>query len=307
MTVIEGLKSVEDAVRGPYDILVLKDDNILIGRIMEDKIFKYLTDKFEKELFIASLENLKENRNKLRFNNFAYSIRELTRHFLKRLSPDENIKRCSWYKNETGEKDKISRGERVTYAIQGGLEKNYVLNTLGVDVSTLKTKLSKVIKKLNKYTHICQNTFDINNEEIEKLKIITLELFLEFFELIESSKRSVIDPLKDQIDNELFSKAIYDFHQEIDLVATHHYVEGVDVYEHEIDNIDFENIYITAYGNLETTLEYGSGSDHRRGDGASFSHSWPFTCKFISKVKRPKVIVESGGKLEIDESSWYGE
>ncbi len=46
------------------------------------KIGKLVSTLFEKELAHASIDNLFEVKNKLRFNNFAYSMRELSRHVL---------------------------------------------------------------------------------------------------------------------------------------------------------------------------------------------------------------------------------
>lgn len=52
------------------------------------EIEKRLSGDFEHDLFDAALYNLNDVHNKLRFNNFAYSLRELTRHILARLAPD---------------------------------------------------------------------------------------------------------------------------------------------------------------------------------------------------------------------------
>ena len=62
-----------------------------------DQIKKILTSQFEIELFETALLCLNETENKLRYNNFAYSIRELSRHFLYSLSPTQKIKNSSWY------------------------------------------------------------------------------------------------------------------------------------------------------------------------------------------------------------------
>lgn len=64
-------------------------------------IKRLLTSQFETDLFKASLASLNEIGNKLRYNNFAYFIRELSRHFLHRLAHEQNVKNCSWYKKET--------------------------------------------------------------------------------------------------------------------------------------------------------------------------------------------------------------
>lgn len=68
-----------------------------------------LLPEFEKELFSAAQKNLGDKTNPLRLNNYAYAIRELTRHVLHRLAPDENVIRCSWYKNETDKANGITR------------------------------------------------------------------------------------------------------------------------------------------------------------------------------------------------------
>lgn len=70
---------------------------------LEKTIKKHLKSEFQKELLKVSVHNLEQN-NKLRFNNFAYSIRELVRHFLKDLAPDNEIQSCLWFKNDTKEK-----------------------------------------------------------------------------------------------------------------------------------------------------------------------------------------------------------
>lgn len=53
--------------------------------------------KFEHDLCDAAFDNL-QTKSKLRSNNFAYSIRELSRHILHRLAPSDDVQRCSWYK-----------------------------------------------------------------------------------------------------------------------------------------------------------------------------------------------------------------
>ena len=52
---------------------------------------------FERNLVRACFDNL-EATGPLRFNNFAYSLRELLRHVFHRLAPDMSVKKCCWYK-----------------------------------------------------------------------------------------------------------------------------------------------------------------------------------------------------------------
>ena len=67
---------------------------------IERAIKRYLDGDFEKRLISSCLKNLLDTNNELRFNNFAYSIRELSRHILHRLAPDEKVLNCSWYSNQ---------------------------------------------------------------------------------------------------------------------------------------------------------------------------------------------------------------
>jgi hypothetical protein len=105
---------------------------------MKEVIKEILESEFEKELFDAAMANLNDDSNKLRYNNFAYSIRELSRHFLHRLSPEDDVKSCQWFEilTETGN---LTRTQRIKYAIHGGLT-DEILTKLGFDVEELKVK-----------------------------------------------------------------------------------------------------------------------------------------------------------------------
>jgi hypothetical protein len=270
--------------------------------MIENKIRKKLKDSFEKELFEAALENFNAKVNKLRLNNFAYAIRELTRIFLARLAPDEDVKKCSWYKNESKDPKQITRGERVKYAIQGGLHDNYVIDHLDIDVNEIKKKFNEIIKLLSKFTHIGSATFNIDDTTATDYKKQTLEILLEFFALIEQSRNEVISRLENEIDDHVFSAAISETHNEIDEVSGSHFISGVYVESHEITRIDSEIIHLFVEGQFEATLEYGS-----KHDGCSINHSFPFECKFTCKVTSPDKIFESCKDLKVDNSTWYGE
>src|ERR1700722_5327029 len=105
----------------------------------------WLSSGFEAELFEAALKNLNDHANPLRFNNFAYSVRETVRHVLKRLAPDYEVLRCHWYKNETGKQDGITRKQRAYFAVQGGLSDEYVKTSLGLDSEADHKALTKAI------------------------------------------------------------------------------------------------------------------------------------------------------------------
>lgn len=113
-----------------------------------------LVDGFEKELYQAALCNLDDVNNRLRFNNFAYAMRELVRHVLNRLAPDMEVLDCCWYKNEMDRENGITRIQRVNYAVQGGLSNEYVMDVLGLDIQQIRKSLKKSHDNLSKHTHI---------------------------------------------------------------------------------------------------------------------------------------------------------
>jgi hypothetical protein len=267
---------------------------------------KYFNDKFESDLYSAILNNLNDNNNPLRLNNFSYSMRELTRHVLKRLAPDEKVIKCSWYKNETDKINGISRKQRAYFAVQGGLDDYFVKTELKIDVETVHRDLIKSIDNLNKYTHIEENTFGIPTDKIQPLVNNVLDSVRIFYETIQFCKKTITDKLWESLDSAIVEETISDTILEIDELATHHTIEEVYVDKIYIPSIDHEFIYFDAIGNISCELQWGSNSDLRSGDGAILPQSFPFSCKLYSSIKNPQSVEVVEGSLNVDTSSWDG-
>jgi hypothetical protein len=101
----------------------------------EAALSQRLADGFERNLLAAAMSNLRVEDNPLRFNNFAYAIRELVRNAFERLAPDDVVRQCSLYRDETGKPNAVSRRQRVYFSVQGGLSDEYVRDELGVDIA----------------------------------------------------------------------------------------------------------------------------------------------------------------------------
>ncbi|WP_421269554.1 hypothetical protein [Aeromonas veronii] len=114
-------------------------------------------------------KNLTEKLNPLRLNNYSYAMRELTRHVLYRLAPDDYVIACPWYKNETNKDKGVTRKQRAYYAVQGGLDNSYVENTLGLEVDDIHSRLVGAINSLSKFTHIEPKVFDLPEADIDAL------------------------------------------------------------------------------------------------------------------------------------------
>lgn len=204
---------------------------------------------FEKELAHASIDNLFEVKNKLRFNNFAYSMRELSRHVLYWLAPDSEVIKCVWYKNETGEVDKLSRGERIQYAIQGGLSNDFVIKN-GIDVNGAKKLVNDSINELSKYTHVNPSTFGINEVEVMKLSNKVIEAFSQFIETIQHCRKEIINQVENTISETVVEHVLSDIIHEVDELSTHHTIEDITCNESLVISIKCDKMIIKATGDL---------------------------------------------------------
>lgn len=274
---------------------------------MIKQIEKKLNTGFEKALFSAILKNVEDHDNPLRLNNFAYSMRELIRHILKRLAPDKNVLSCTWYKNETSKKDIISRSERSYYSVQGGLSNTYIEEVLGIEVKETHKKLLKAIEQLNKFTHIEPTTFNLSSDDVENYSNKTIKAIFDFLTLIDICRIEIIEQLYEQIDNETVNEVLKETLDSLDVLATHYYIDEVYIDTIELYNIDHKTIFFKVIGTLTCELQWGSNGDIRHDNGHIAQRSFPFYCELVSPVEEPDAIEIIEGSLGVDTSSMYGE
>jgi hypothetical protein len=287
-----------------------------------DQIKKILTSQFEIELFETALLCLNETENKLRYNNFAYSIRELSRHFLYSLSPEENIKNSSWYKIEKSNikqckyckkpdiDEKPTRTQRIKYAIQGGIS-DEILEEWGFEIDELRETIKLVkntIETLSKFTHINPDVFNLTNEEVVQNSEIVLNSFILFVETIENYKEEIKTFLDGHIEEHMISSVVSNFFENVDQLAPHHSLNYSEVLEYYISEITDKEIIVDVFGELYVTLEYGSKQERRDCDGLDLEESFPFETKIKYEIDKNFPT----GKFEIDEydvdtSEWYGD
>ena len=197
-----------------------------------EKINQLLTNQFELDLFEASLASLNDKSNKLRYNNFAYSIRELSRHFLYNLAPEDRIKNCNWFKPETPD-GKPTRNQRIKYAVQGGIEDAF-LDSWGFDVEELKDMIKDVketINTLSKYTHINPEVFNISDSDVERMSQDVLNSFISLVETIENYREDLKQFLDRHIEEHMISSVVTNFFENVDRLAPHHSLEYSEVSE----------------------------------------------------------------------------
>ena len=224
-------------------------------------------------MILINIETYKQKLYPLTNNDFAFSIRELSRHILHNLSPEEEVTNCVWYKNETNEAGKLTRGERVKYAIQKGLPDEFVKTFYKTN-----ERISDITKTLNKYTHINPEIFDITETEVNKLTEKVLDSFKTFAVEINTFHELFKTKLEERIDEVVLKHTIYETFDNVDILATHHSIEECNLSSYTITEINSWNISIEATGSLKARLQYGSDGDVANGYGAQMHTLFPFDC-----------------------------
>lgn len=242
----------------------------------------FVKTRFEKKLLNASLKNLSDNSNKFHFNNFAYGIRELSRHVLDGLAPLKEVEACPWYKNITGKKGQLSRSERIKYAIQGGLPDKVVSKIFNLEKES--KAVLKAIDILNTYTHVNEKTFDLKESEVLSLSHRVVDAFSNFVNVIEKCRERLISKIEDRIYDLVMDYSVSDSLDSVAELSTHYSLESAWINDYHITKISSHSLSINAEGCLNTILQFGSNSDVKNDIGAELEMSFPFACLLTMEI-----------------------
>lgn len=268
---------------------------------------KYLTPGFEQDLFDAAMQNLNDTANQLYVNNFAYAMRELTRHFLARLAPDDDVMNAWWFvPYDPSRKNAISRDDRIRYAILGCLDVEYARKQMGFDYADVSRQLRKSIDELSKYTHVNPGTFNVDENTAYNLSNNILDDTLKLFESIVDAKKRVEQAVEEAIDEEMIDKFYLETFSEIDALSTHHEVLGYIVTNQRIVSRTDSEIAYAVDGIVSVRLQYGSDGDMRRGDGYETGMRFPFSSEFTANYKNESGIIHlTSSSIDVDTTSFY--
>jgi len=270
----------------------------------DNRIEELLSAGFERDLYFACLENASDNSNRLRLSNFAFAMRELMRHVLNRLAPDESVIQCIWFEQTHQDVGKATGAQKALYAVQGGLSADYVKDVLGLDVGPIVKHYNAAIRELSQFTHVTQNVFELDAESVDESIGATNEAVGELFETISSLRKDLGDSLWQHIDSAVVNEALSESIQAFDEAASHHSVDEVGVEEVVVFKIDHEMIRFHASGWITAELQWGSNSDIRNGDGATGSMTSNFECQLTSPVDDPESVSVDENTLGVEEGPW---
>lgn len=153
-------------------------------------ILLILKGDFEKELFLACVDLL-DSKCKLRFNSFSCGMRELLIVVLKRISPDECVRGCSWFKGQRDYPERPTIHERIKFASQGNLTEWYIKNKLPEEYEYsvgIYKALSENFTLLNRGAHVGEDTFGISDHAFKEKCLTCLKSMSDLSSLIASSK-----------------------------------------------------------------------------------------------------------------------
>jgi len=275
---------------------------------MINEIFKEIEpnlNEFERSLLVESLKSIEHTQHLIRFNSFAFSFRELTRHIFKRLAPDEEVLNCLWYKNETENDKGITRMQRIMYSIKGGLDDDFIKDELEYDIGDVPKRLKKTIDTLSKYTHIEEATFNLDEESGKIMVLESLIALRNLFDTIKIIRDEITSAYEHRLHEAVSFALTSDVLEEIDVLATHYWVEGCSVENIEVESITAKIISIIVDGEVEIEHQYGSDGDFARGDGARFEDSYPFKVNVLLDVRFPLDVDIEASDFEIDNSKFY--
>jgi hypothetical protein len=124
-----------------------------------------LGSDFERAVYDAALKSFNQLDNPLRVNNYATALGELGRIHLEAQAPDERIKQCAWFEQKYNELNKpvIERAQRVKYAVQGELEDEFVVETLGIEIGRNRQSVHESRESFEQlYAHHAQEIRSLN-------------------------------------------------------------------------------------------------------------------------------------------------
>ena len=224
------------------------------------------------------------------------------------LTPRGTALEDNFYKNETEVTGQISRGERIKYAIQGGLTDKFVDKEI-IEIETItqrKKEIKDSIEILNKYTHINPKTFDISQFNIDIYTEQILYAFKKFAETIENTRDIIIEKLEEKIQDEFIQHSLFEVADNVDILATHHNLKEILPTKYHISKIESKIMKIETDGVVSVRLQWGSNSDLRKDIGAEMHTSFPFNCNINVEIN--KTLEDATVEIEnfvIDTSDWY--
>ena len=257
-----------------------------------------LPDRFSRDLLSGSLRVANDAENPVRLHLAAAGLRELFGHVLHANAPDEEVRACSWFKQDPNTAS-VTRRQKAIYSTQGGLSNEYVA-ALGLDVEDLHDAAIKSIERLNKLTHVRPSTIEGDPKRILEFIDSTLAALEGLIISFEEGRSVVTEALVDEVYRAMSDALIEHTFDSLDILSGKGYeidpwIDDIDI---EVERLLSRDIFIRIGGVAHVTLHYGP-----KHDAAEIQHAFPFWLKFGAPVSDPAhlTLVDH----HFDDSGWY--
>lgn len=241
--------------------------------------------------------------NPLRLNFFSIAMRILFEHMMDTMSPNDLVTQCSWFKPER-DKGRPTRWQRIVFAIQGGFSDTFVNQVLKVDPLPLRKRLLETVDELSKHVHGRENTIILDQVLQDAIAETTITAMSSFLDAVHDCRAAILEPIAEALDDAAVDALLSETILEVDELASHHSLEEVYVDRVVVHTIGPTFITYRATGSVAVTLQWGSNSDLRRGDGAELDQTFPFRCDISTFLDDPWELALAETTYGVDTSEW---
>jgi len=273
-------------------------------RLQRDVLARLPRDRFLETVFTGCIRVGRDKGNPLRGNFVASGLREASGHVLHSLAPDDEVRRCVWFK-QAKDTPTVTRRQRANYIVRAGLPDDFVEKTLKIDVSDYIDPLLDAIDGLHKATHVRPDTILTKGTAIREMYREVLlgidHLMVAASDSRDAVKRAIAKVMHDAVFENLISETI----QELDEISTHTTIDGHYIDTVEVVRMTATEIGYSITGQVEVELQYGSNSDVANDIGYRQDDSYPYVATVACKVAEPMNVKADDIQLTVDNSSFY--
>lgn len=257
------------------DVKVARDDLIaLVPR-----------DRFLEKICRGAIRAGRDKSNPIRGNLVASALRELATHVLHSLAPDDEVRQCVWFEQAQDTKT-VTRRQRARYIVQAGLSDDFVKEKLKVDAGAMAKPLLEAMDKLNKATHVREDTVVHNGGTVRSMLYEVLGELCSLVEEGEQARHSINNAAAAALHNAVFERMILETIQELDELSSHTRVDGHWIDEIRVRRLSAIEIEYRVTGEVEVELQYGSNSDVANDIGVRSDDSYPYKAKVIANAAK---------------------
>jgi hypothetical protein len=261
------------------------------------------TDAFSHSCLEGARLALGNPDNPLRLNFFSTAMRILFEHMMDTLVPIDAVMQCAWYKPEK-EDGKPTRGQRITYTIQGGLSADFVIGQLHVDPKPLRRRLLDAVDECSKQIHAREYSVITDAGEQDAMAAAPIAAVEGLLDALHFCRRAVLEPIMESLDEAAVDTLLNESLVEVDELATHWSLQDVYIDETVVHAIGPDTVTYRSTGSIDVILQFGSNSDVRNDMGAELPQTFPFTCDIIVPLDDPWDLSLAETRCGVDVSEW---